>query len=119
VFRNEIVTCNAMRGWWNQGVKQILFTNHFLVQRRIPGRLGVLPLQRFQFDVFEMLKRIPTKSVEDLNTHLESIDFKLSYYEFLIEEVFPLLELAIWKSRSTQRFVQDDYVILNVFSYII
>jgi hypothetical protein len=51
-------------------------------------------------------------------THFDSIDSKLTFYEFLIEDVSPSLELALWESRTTKRFVQDDDVILNIFSYL-
>ena len=52
-------------------------------------------------------------------THFDSIDSKLTFYEFLIEDVSPLLELVVRKSRSTQRFVQDEYVILIILFYIV
>jgi hypothetical protein len=80
--------------------------------------MGVVPLQSWQANVYEMLRCIQSKSIGDLNAHLDSIDSKLTLYKFLIEEASPLLELAIWKSRSTQRLVQDDDVILNIFSYL-
>jgi hypothetical protein len=118
----EFVTCEAMRGWWNQGLhgnrgvhERTLRTYHFLFQCSIPQRLGVVPLPSWQANVYKMLRCIPSKSIWDLNAHLDSIDSKLTLYEFLIEEASPLLELAIWKSRSTQ----DDDVILNICSYLI
>jgi len=115
----------AMQGWWNQGLcenrvhETTLRTYHFLFRCSIPQRLGAVPSPSCQANVYEMLRCIPSKSIGDLNAHLDSIDSKLTTYEFLIEEVSPLLELAIWKSRNTQRFFQDDDVILNIFSYII
>ncbi len=120
----EFVTCEAMRGWWNQGIhenrvhQKTVRTYHFLFQCNIPERMGVVPLQSWQANVYEMLRCIQSKSIGDLNAHLDSIDSKLTLYKFLIEEASPLLELAIWKSRSTQRLVQDDDVILNIFSYL-
>jgi hypothetical protein len=127
VFRNEtevFATCEAMRWWWNQGLHEnrvheaTLKTYHFLFRYSIPERLGAVPLP-LQANIYEMLRCIPLKSVGDLNAHLDSIDSRLTYYEFLIEEVYPLLELAIWKSRSTQKSVDKDDVILNIFPYCV
>ncbi len=127
VFLNEIeefATCEAMRGWWNQGLHEnriheaTLKTYHFLFRCSIPERSVALPLP-FRANVFEMLRSIPSKSVRDLNAHLDSIDSKLTLCELLTEEVFPLLEVVIWKSRSTQKSSRDDDLIMNILSYII
>ena len=122
-FRNEIekfATCDAMRGWWNQVLHEnriheaTLKTYNFLFRCSIPKRLGAVPIP-LQANVYEMLRCIPSKPVGDLNAHLDSIDAWLTFYEFLIKEIFPLLELAIWKSTSSRRSLDD--VILNIFSY--
>ena len=81
--------------------------------------MGLVRVQSWQANVYEMLKCIPSKSEVDLKAHFESIDSKLTFYEFLIEDVSPLLELVVRKSRSTQRFVQDEYVILIILFYIV
>jgi hypothetical protein len=95
-----------------------LKTYNLLFRFSIPERLGALPLP-LQANLYEMLRCIPSKPVGDLNAHLNSIDSKLTLCKLLINKVFPLLEIVIWKSRSTQRSIQDDGVILNVFSYMI
>ena len=116
----EFATCDAMRGWWDQGLHEnhvheaTLKTYHFLFRCSIPERLGAVPIP-LQANVYEMLRCIPSKPVGDLNAHLDSIDAWLTFYEFLIKEIFPLLELAIWKSTSSRRSLDD--VILNIFSY--
>ena len=116
----EFVSCKAMRGWWSRGINEkSLRTYGFLRQCNIPERLVLVPLLSWQDNVYEMLRCIPSKSIWSLDAHLDSIDLKISIYEFLIEEGSPMLELAIWKSRSTQSFFQDDDVISNIFSYII
>jgi len=122
-FRNEIekfATCDAMRGWWNQVLHEnriheaTLKTYNFLFRCSIPKRLGAVPIP-LQANVYEMLRCIPSKPVGNLNAHLDSIDALLTLYEFLIKEIFSLLELAIWKSTSSRRSLDD--VILNIFSY--
>ena len=126
VFRNEIevfATCDAMRGWWDQVLHEnrvheaTLKTYHFLFRCSIPERLGAVPIP-LQANVYEMLRCIPTKSVGNLNAHLDTIDSRLTSYEYLIEEIFPFLELAIWKSTSSRRSLEEDDVILNIFSMV-
>jgi hypothetical protein len=126
VFRNEIeefANCDAMRGWWDQVLHEnrvheaTLKTYHFLFRCSIPERLGAVPIP-LQANVYEMLRCIPTMPVVNLNAHLDSIDSRLTSYEYLIEEIFPFLELAIWKSTSSRRSLEEDDVILNIFSMI-
>jgi hypothetical protein len=54
-----------------------------------------------------MLSLIPSISTEGLNAYFKSIDSKLSEYESLNEAPM-LLELAIWKSKITKRFDQNN-----------
>jgi hypothetical protein len=121
----EFATCEAMRGWWNQGIHRnlvhqpTLTTYHFLFRCSIPKRLGDVPLP-FQAIVYEMLRCIPSKSdwSAGLDAHLDSIDSKLTLCKLLLEEVSPILELAIW-ILTRQGFVHAEDIILNIFTYLI
>ena len=107
----EFVSCDAMRGWWNQGVhKRSLSTYSFLVKCNIPERLGRLQVRNWQANIFDMLRRIPTIRTKDVDSFFVSIDSRLSFYEILMG--YPaLLELAIWKSKFPEQFNSSNLLL--------
>jgi hypothetical protein len=56
------VSCEAMQGWWNQGVhEKSLNTYRFLVQDSITARfLGLALISRWQVNIIEILRSMPT-----------------------------------------------------------
>ena len=99
----EFVSCEAMRHWWTQGVHgRSLSTYCFLVKFTIPERLGLVQVPRWRANVYDMLRRIPSIRPKGMNSFFVSIDSRLSFYEILKESP-ALLELAIWKSKITER----------------
>ncbi len=104
----DFVSCDAMRDWWNQGVhEKSLRTYCFLVQCGIAARLGLVQVQSWQANIYDMLGRISTISMEGLNAYLDTIDYKLTVYESL-SEVPKFLGLAI----------PNNDVVLRVLSYV-
>ncbi len=125
-----------MRGWWNQGLHEKgLSTYCFLVRCNIPQRLSLFRIRNWQDNIHEMLGRIPlftsedtntwrgniiprrtpTISTEILSTHFGSIDSKITLYEQILRDAPTLLELAIWKSKITERYAQHtEYSATNV-----
>lgn len=99
-FMSELL----LQDLWNHGVSEhSLMTFSFLASRNIPERLGMLKEWTWKANVHDMLKRIPSiirymVTSSRLDNHFDYIDSKLEHYEWLENEVAPLLELAIWKS---------------------
>jgi hypothetical protein len=51
-----------------------------------PSHLGLVRIQSWQVNIYDMLGRISTISKEGLNAYLDTIDAKLSVYESLSED---------------------------------
>ncbi len=82
----ELVSCDAMRGWWNWGVyEKSLSTYCFLANFNIPECLGLVHVQSWQVNVYDMLRSIPTISTEGLNAYFDTADTKLTVNENLSE----------------------------------
>ncbi len=60
----QFVSCEAMREWWHLGILRSLGSYCFLVQFNIPERLGLILVQSWQANIYEILRRIPTISTE-------------------------------------------------------
>lgn len=132
VFCNEIqnfLSAESMRGWWNQGLhEKSLLTYCFLARCNIPQRVSLLHIRNWQANIHEILSRIPTFTSEDTNTHrgnifprriptisnesldtyFGSIDSKITIYEQILRDARTLIELAIWKSKISERYVQKN-----------
>ena len=67
----------------------------------IPECLGLLPVMQWQDNIHGMIRIIPSISPQDLESHFDFIHYKLTFYEKL--KAWPLLELAIWKSKITEQ----------------
>jgi cobalamin biosynthesis protein CobT len=61
---------------------------------------------KWQAIIHGMIKRIPLISRKSMKSYFDSIDSKLVHYEHL-KNAFMLLELAIWKSKISERFGQN------------
>ena len=103
----EFLSGESMRHWWNNGVhEKCLSTYSFFVRCNIPERVGLVRSATWQDSIHQMLGRIPASiSSKGLNTHLCSIDSKLSAYEAKLSayEGSTMLELAIWKSEIAEQ----------------
>ena len=71
-----------------------------VIPSNIPNRLGLVGERKWHANIQDMLRRIPSIPSEGWLSHFDSIHTKLSVYENL-KDVPMLLELAIWKSRTT------------------
>jgi hypothetical protein len=111
------VSSEAMREWWNQGIhNRCLSTYSFLMKHSIPNRLGLVQVQSWQADIYEMLCCIPSAHPKGMNNYFRFIQWKLSLYESLRYSP-TLLELAIWKSKTTEQYYYDhnnDHLIANM-----
>lgn len=107
----DFVSGEFMRGWWNQGRSQeALLTYCSLIEHNIPKRVGLLHCRKWQMEIQDMLRclpsivgtspiGIPSSKVTKLgNIYLSSINAKLTEYEYL-KEAAAVLELAIWKTK--------------------
>jgi hypothetical protein len=114
----EFVSCVAMREWWNRGVgKKSLRTYCFLVRCGIPARLGLVQVQSWQANIYDMLGLIPTIPIMwhpdletmtlPLNDHLDTINAKLTVYESL-REAPAIMGLAI----------PNNDIVLRVLSFV-
>jgi hypothetical protein len=102
----EFLSGESMWHWWNNGLhEKCLSTYCFFVRCNIPVRVGLVRSTTFQTNIQRMLERIPSISSEGVNTHLCSIDSKLSAYEAKLSayEGSTMLELAIWKSEIAEQ----------------
>jgi len=120
----EFVSGESMRDWWNHGVHERSPSTYcFFVQCNIPGRVGLLQATKWQFNVHEMLRRIPSVTIEDLSAYFEYINFKLSVYENL-KDVPMLLERAIFQNKgilNTNTNIDDILntdIVPGILSYI-
>jgi len=110
----EFVSGESMREWWNHGVhERSLSTYCFPVRCNIPERLGLVQARKWQANIHEMLRRIPSISPNGLDSYFDSIDSKLSVYQNL-EDAPMLLELAIWKSKIIEQLFDRDNGTLTV-----
>ena len=111
VFCNEIqefLAAKSMQEWWNRGVhEKSMSTYSLLVRCNIPQRLCLL-VRCWHDNVHRMLSRIPSISPEGLTAYFDSIDSTITIYEQYLRDVLMLLELAIWKSKITEPFVQNN-----------
>ena len=85
----------------------------FLMQCNIPERVGVIKPREWKRNIHDMLKLIPSISSVDLDAFLDSIDAKLFNYLLLLQDVAPLLELAIWKDTIMTQFDQAGNILNN------
>jgi hypothetical protein len=107
----EFVSGESMRDWWNHGVhEKSLSTYCFFARCNIPERVGLVKARKWQFNIHEMLRRIPSISPENLSAYFDFINSKLSVYESL-KDVPMLLELAIYRNNGILNTNIDD--ILN------
>ena len=114
------VSCEAMQNWWNPTLNDYdrqldevtLRTYSFLVRCRIPERLsGLAQMTRWHDNIHAMLRRIPTRFAvtRDSNDYFDSIEYKLTLYEYLLKEGSTLFP---------DQFVLDDGVIRNILSFL-
>ena len=102
----EQLVNEASLPWWNRGVSEAaLRTYYFLAQCNIRSRLDQIKFQTWKNNIHAMLQRIP-EELEDKN-YLQSIASQLANYEHL-QEVAPLLELALWKSKISEQTNTKD-----------
>jgi hypothetical protein len=88
--------------WWNRGVSEAsLMTYSFLARRNIPARLGTIKVQVWKKNIHDMLQRIP-EELQEIN-NFDSIESRLAIYEYLQDDVAPILELALWKSEMEEQ----------------
>jgi hypothetical protein len=105
----EFMSCEAMRGWWNQGAhEKSLSTYSFLVRCCIPKRFSV-EVSSWQANIYNMLSCIPTISHEGINAHFDTIDAKLAVYKNLLNETHVLFP---------DQFGLDDGIVLNIQSFL-
>ena len=86
----------------------------------IPERVGLVQARKWQVNIHEMFRRIPSISPEDLSAYFESIS-KLSVYEKL-KDVPMLLELAIYQNNGILNTKIDDIlnadIVPRILSYL-
>ncbi len=113
-FSDEIerlVSCEAMRDWWKQGLhEQCLDTHRYLVRRNIPERLTGLPkIRSWQATIHAMLRITRTVHARQMKEHFDTIDAKLTVFE------------KLWNEAPTwfpEQFVFDDGIVQNILSYL-
>jgi hypothetical protein len=124
-FHEEIedfVSGESMRDWWNHGVnKTSLSTYCFFARCNVPERVGLVQARKWQVNIHEMLRRIPSIFHTDLSAYFDSIDSKLSIYQKL-KDAPMLLELAIYRNNAIHSTNIDDIlntdIIPHVLSYL-
>ena len=111
----EFVASEAIRNWWNQGLHKQCFTTYcFLVRCNILERLGFVPVQNAQANIFDMLGRVPTiRQAKKLDSFFASIDSRLLFYESLMHSA-ALLELVFWKSKIIDYFSPSNIPLLTM-----
>jgi hypothetical protein len=84
----ELVSCETMREWWNQGVHEKSLSTHcFLVRCSIPERiLGLALVSSWKINIYNTLKFIPTIATEGMNAYFDTMDSKRSACENLLNE---------------------------------
>ena len=107
----KIVSCEAMRGWWNRGLhEKSLGTFHFLVKDRIPEHLSGLALvSSWQDNISDMLRSIPTVSAEGTIAYFDTIDSKLTYYAKLLNKA---------RDSYPEQLGLDFGIVLNILSFL-
>ena len=113
----EFVSAMALRPWWNNGTSKLaLWTGSFLARCNIPCRVAMLN-KVWKANIHAMLQRIPslTSYNEDEeffivnapdDPYFDSIQSQLDKYEYVqdVAQYFaPILELALWKLKITER----------------
>ena len=100
----QFVSCDAMRGWWNQGVGyKSLSTYCFLVRCNIIERLSFVRVPSWQSKIYKMLERISSIHYKGMESYFLYIDSRLKLYDDLKDKP-TLLELWIWQSKITKKF---------------
>lgn len=113
--------------WWNRGVSTAsLRTYSFFAQCDFLARLDALKVLTWKENIHGMLQTIPNmissneewdeeelyekepeedgwKEWEEEGNYFESIQFLLVDYQYLQEEIVPLLELALWKLKMSEQ----------------
>ena len=79
----------------------------------IPERIGLVQARKWQLNIHEMLRRIPSISPEILSAYFESINSKLSVYENL-KDAPMLLELAIYQNNGILNNNIDDILTTDI-----
>jgi hypothetical protein len=108
--------------WWNHGVNEkALNTYCFFARCNIPMRVGLVQARKWQVNIHEMLRRIPSIPDKDLSAYFDSIDSKLSLYENL-KDAPVLLELAIYWDNAFLNTNIDDIlntdIVPRIMSYL-
>jgi hypothetical protein len=112
----EFVTELSLRHWWNNGTPKLaLLMGSFLKRCNIPRRVSVITMRVWKENIHGMLQRVPLvisfkeKEEEDDNAaacaadvYFDSINSLLAKYEHA-QDIAPLLELALWKSKITEQ----------------
>ena len=95
-----------IKGWWNaEDADNCLFTLYALMKCNIPERLNTIGVRKWRLDIKNMIERFPfldRDDVDAVNSHFDIIHSKLVSYErkyIELNEVTPLLELALWKRK--------------------
>lgn len=80
---SEVVSCEAMQGWWNQGVHEKFTRAYCFLVRCIPDRSSLIPVSSRQAFFFSRPRDTPTTFTGYLNVtkYFEIIDTELSAYE--------------------------------------
>jgi hypothetical protein len=117
------VSGESMRDWWNHGVsKTSLSTYCFFARCKIPARVGHVRARKWQANIHEMLRHIPSIPDNELNAYFELINSKLSLYENLNEAPM-LLELSIYRGNAFPNTNIDDLlstdIVPRILSYLI
>jgi hypothetical protein len=134
----ELVSCDAMREWWNQGIgrRSTLRTFSFLVRCNIPARLkSISNISSWQAAIHNMLRTKPYnigdnddiyneddgfhivegigcnihEELHRMNAHFDAIDAKLTAYMNLINEAHTFFP---------DQFHLNNDIVLNILSYL-
>ena len=114
----EFVSMESLQVWWNNGVSPYSLTMYcFFIRHCFPKRLSKLGPIKWHTNIHNMLERIPTVPIRDVNKYLNSLNDKLAMYE-TARDAASLLELAIWKSKLAEQCVPIDDNLISIKSQL-
>ena len=106
----EFVSGGSIREWWDNGTSErSLKTYNFLIRCKVPERLEQLIVKQWHANIHEMIRGIPCIGIRALDDYLNTIDSTLVVYETLTDDVIPLLELAMWKSKILEQQTLEQH----------
>ncbi len=105
--------------WWNYGKsKESLRIYSLLAQHNILGWLGTMKIQAWKSNIHKMLQQILVGGDFMNKKTCVLVASWLSEYECLQDNIAPILELALWKSKMEEQCNNFPIIIPNALSFL-